>query len=282
VSTLMDKMAMDIELRGLSPNTKRAYLMHVTNFAKHFGLPAEQLGETEIREYLHHGIVHRKLSSSYAVVCYCALRFFFETTLERDWNDTAIPRMKRGSRQPNILSKEEILQLFNATGNLKHRAVLMTAYSAGLRVGEISNLKIADIDSKNMQILIKQGKGKVDRYSILSEATLAVLREYYKQYHPKVWLFPGQDPAKAINPRTLGSIFKDAKRKVGIKKQVTLHSLRHSFATHLLEDNVHICHIQLLLGHQNIRTTCIYLHLTRLSVMNIKSPLDTMTGLTHA
>lgn len=277
----MDKMAMDIELRGLSPNTKRAYLMHVTNFAKHFGLPAEQLGETEIREYLHHGIVRRKLSSSYAVVCYCALRFFFETTLGCEWNDTAIPRVKRGSRHPNILSKEEILQLFNATGNLKHRAVLMTAYSAGLRVGEIANLKIADIDSKNMQILIKQGKGKVDRYSILSEATLTVLREYYKQYHPKVWLFPGQDPAKAINPRTLGSIFKDAKRKVGIKKQVTLHSLRHSFATHLLEDNVHICHIQMLLGHQNIRTTCIYLHLTRLSVMNIKSPLDTMTGLTH-
>ena len=281
MSTLMDKMAMDIDLRGLSPNTRRAYLMHVKQFADHFGLPAEQLGETEIREYLHHVIAERKLSSSFAVVCYCALRFFFETTLGRGWNPKAIPRIKRSSRQPNILSKEEILQLFNATGNLKHRAILMTAYSAGLRVGEISTLKIADIDSKNMQILIKQGKGKVDRYSILSEATLSVLREYYKQYRPKVWLFPGQYTEKPINPRTLGSIFKNAKRKVGIKKQVTIHSLRHSFATHLLEDNVHICHIQKLLGHTNIRTTCIYLHLTRLSVMNVKSPIDTMDGLNN-
>ena len=130
-----------------------------------------------------------------------------------------------------------------------------------------------------MQILIKQGKGNRDRYSLLSKANLAILREYYKQYRPKNWLFPGHDPSKPINPRTLTILFRDAKRKAGIKKDVTFHSLRHSFATHLLEDNVHICHIQKLLGHKSIHTTCIYLHITRLSLLNVKSPMDTMVGL---
>ena len=154
----------------------------------------------------------------------------------------------------------------------------MTAYGAGLRVSELANLRIADIDSKNMQIRINQGKGNVDRYSLLSVANLEVLREYYKQYHPKDWLFPGQDPTKAINSRTLSTIFKEAKRKVGIKKPVSIHSLRHSFATHLLEDGVPISHIQKLLGHKSVGTTCVYIHISRLSLLQIKSPLDTMPG----
>lgn len=265
-----------MDLRGLSLNTKAAYLSHVKHFSEHFSKPPEQMGEAEVREYLHHGIVVRKLSSSYAVVCYYALQFFFETTLGRTWEEKAVPRMKRGKKLPDVLSQEEILVVLNATNNLKHRAVLMTAYGAGLRVSELANLKITDIDSKNMQIRIQQGKGNVDRYSLLSVANLKALREYYKQYHPKLWLFPGQDPTKAINPRSLSIVFKDAKRKVGIKKQVSIHTLRHSFATHLLEAGVPIYHIQKLLGHKNIRTTCIYLHLTRLSFMKITSPLDTM------
>ena len=180
---------------------------------------------------------------------------------------------------PNILSKEELLLLFDATNNIKHRAVLMTAYGAGLRVSELSKLKIADIDSKNMQIFIRQGKGQVDRFSLLSVANLAVLREYYKQYHPKLWLFPGKDPSKAITTLSLQLIFRYAKRKVGISKDVSVHSLRHSFATHLLEDGVDICHIQKLLGHKSVSTTCKYLHLTRLSLLNVKSPLDSIPGL---
>lgn len=150
----------------------------------------------------------------------------------------------------------------------------MTAYGAGLRVSEVANLKIADIDSKGMQIRINQGKGHVDRYSLLSVTNLEALREYFKQYRPKIWLFPGQDPTKAIHSHSLGLVFTDAKLKAGIQKKVTFHSLRHSFATHLLEAGVPIYHIQKLLGHKNIHTTCIYLHLTRLSLMNIKSPLD--------
>ena len=276
MSPFIEKMTVDMDLRGMSLNTKKAYLLQVKHFSEHFGKPAEQMGEAEIRTFLHNRLVVRKLSSSNAVVCYCALRFFFETTLGQNWNDRALPIVKRRSKLPHALSKEEILLVFNATNNLKHRAVLMTAYGAGLRVSELANLKISDIDSKNMQIRINQGKGGVDRYSLLSVANLEVLREYYKQYRPKDWLFPGQDPTKAINPRTLSKVFKEVKRKVGIKKPVSIHSLRHSFATHLLEDGVPIYHIQKLLGHKSPGTTCIYLHLTRLSFLKIKSPLDTM------
>ena len=279
MSTFITKMLMDMDLRGLSLNTKSAYRLHVKHFSEHFGKPPEQMGETEIREYLHHGIAVRKLSSSYATVCYAALKFFFENTLGREWDNKALPRIKRRKKMPNILSKEELLLLFDATNNIKHRAVLMTAYGAGLRVSELAKLKIADIDSKNMQIFIRQGKGQVDRFSLLSVANLAVLREYYKQYHPKLWLFPGKDPTKAITTLSLQLIFRYAKRKVGISKDVSVHSLRHSFATHLLEDGVDICHIQKLLGHKSVSTTCKYLHLTRLSLLNVKSPLDSIPGL---
>lgn len=279
LSTLMDKMQIDMDLRGLSPHTKAAYLLHVKHFAEYFGKPLEELGESNVRVFMHHVIVERKLSSSYAVVCYSALKFLFETTRGRRWNKKVVPRIKRENKLPNILTKEEIILLFNATNNLKHRAVLMTAYSAGLRVSELANLKITDIDSENMQLFIRQGKGKNDRYAILSEANLVILREYYKQYRPKVWLFPGQYPTKPITPTALRLIFTDAKQKVGIKKKVSIHSLRHSFATHLLEDNVHICHIQKLLGHKSLGATSVYLHITRLSLLNIKSPIDTMVGL---
>jgi site-specific recombinase XerD len=276
LSPFIEKMTVDMDLRGMSLNTKKAYLLQVKHFSEHFGKPAEQMGEDEIRIFLHNRLVVRKLSRSNAIVCHCALRFFFETTLGQNWNDRVLPIVKQRRKLPHALDKEEILLVFNATNNLKHRAILMTAYGAGLRVSELANLKITDIDSKNMQIRINQGKGSVDRYSLLSVVNLEVLREYYKQYRPKDWLFPGQDPAKAIHPHTLSEVFKAAKRKVGIKKPVSIHSLRHSFATHLLEDGVPIYHIQKLLGHKSPGTTCIYLHISRLSLLKIKSPLDTM------
>ena len=276
MSTFIENMLMDMDLRGLSPNTKSSYRLHVKHFSEHFGNPPEQMGEAEIRKFLHHGIADRKLSTSYVIVCYSALKFFFTNTLGREWDNKALPRIKKRTKLPNILSKEEILLLFDATNNIKHRAVLMTAYGSGLRVSELAKLKIADIDSKNMQIFIRQGKGQVDRFSILSVANLAVLRKYYKQYRPKVWLFPGQNSADAISHCSLQLIFRYAKRKVGIEKEVSIHTLRHSFATHLLEDGVDICHIQKLLGHKSVSTTCKYLHLTRLSLLHVKSPLDNM------
>lgn len=267
-----------MDLRGLSPHTKSAYRLHIQHFSEHFGKLPEEMGDAEIRKYLHHGIAVRKLSSSYVIVCYSALKFFFVKTLGREWDPDILPRIKRRTKLPNILSKEELVRLFDATNNLKHRAALMTAYGSGLRVGELAQLKISDIDSKNMQVFIRQGKGQKDRFSLLSAANLTVLREYYRHYRPKSWLFPGQDPAKPIARYTLQMIFRDAKRKIGLEKNVSIHSLRHSFATHLLEDGVDVSYIQKLLGHKRVSTTCKYLHLTRLSLLNIKSPLDSMPG----
>ena len=271
-------MQLDMDLRGLSDNTKHSYLLQIKHFLAHYRVPPDQLSTDDIRQYLHHQIVRRKLSNSSIIVCYSALRFFFRTTLGRDWEDQILPRMKPNRHLPNVLSKEEVSALINATTNLKHRALLMTAYSAGLRVSEIANLKITDIDSKNMQILIRQGKGDVDRYSLLAQKTLLTLRAYYKQYKPDLWLFPGQTPDKPLHPRSIGTVFKDAKNKIGIQRRVSIHSLRHSFATHLLESNVNIRYIQKLMGHRSIISTCVYLHVTRLSFLKITSPLDTLPG----
>jgi len=185
-----------------------------------------------------------------------------------------IPRLKKRKFMPAVLSLSEVKSIFDSVNNLKHKAILMTIYSAGLRVSEAANLKISDIDSRNMQILIRQSKGFKDRYSLLSHSNLSILRNYWKLFHPKVWLFPGVPDSKPISIRTIEQIFYDAKLKACISKKVSVHSLRHSFATHLLESGTNILHIQQLLGHENIQTTIKYVHLLRMDVLNVVSPLD--------
>ena len=175
-----------------------------------------------------------------------------------------------------VLAQSEIKDLFNAVINLKHRTILITIYAAGLRVSEAANLKVTDIDSRNMQIRVVQGKGQKDRYTMLSPKNLEVLRDYWKYYHPKDWLFPGNPMDKPISTRTIQKVFKTAKTKAGIKKEATVHTLRHSFATHLVEAGTSIFHIQQLMGHTNPKTTSVYIHLSRKDVLQIKSPLDTM------
>ena len=277
MSNLFKQMQMDLELKGFSPNTVKLYLMQVRFFSDfHKNNPLESLGEEEVRNYLHHIIIKRNLSVSYVNSAYSAIRFLYETTLDRDWNMKKIPRSKKAKKLPVVLSKQEIKMLFDATPNLKHKAILMTIYSAGIRLGEAARLKVTDIDSKNMQILISQGKGKKDRYSILSKSTLHILREYWKVDKPNYWLFPGIPSDKQINDRTIQRIFYESQERAGIKKTASVHSLRHSFATHLLEANTDLCYIQQLLGHSSIQTTSIYLHLRRMDVLNVKSPLDSL------
>lgn len=162
------------------------------------------------------------------------------------------------------------------TSNLKHKAILMTIYSAGLRISEANNLIIDDIDSNNMQIRVRQGKGKKDRYTLLSQKNLSILREYWKNYRPKYWLFPGNPSTKAISPRTIQQVFKQSLSKAGINKNATVHTLRHCFATHLLEAGVDIFHIQKLMGHASPKTIAIYIHLTRKDILDVISPLDMM------
>jgi integrase/recombinase XerD len=275
MSALKDKMTMDLQLKGFSEQTQKAYISHVKAYSKHFGQSPDKLGIDEIKEYLHYLIMERKLSKSYINTTYSGLKFFYTVTLGREWELKQIPRVKKDKKLPTVLSKGEVQKLFNATTNLKHKAILMTVYGAGLRVSEVANLKPNDIDSENMQIHIRLGKGNKDRYTILSKVNLAILREYWKLYRPGVWLFPSVNPLNHLSTRTMERVFELSKQKAGIKKAASIHTLRHSFATHLLESGVAINYIQLLLGHTSVKTTCIYIHLASTDALNLKSPLDT-------
>ncbi len=263
-----------MELRGFASSTKKMYAAHLKRFSQFCEKTPDLCTEEDILAFLHHAITVRKLSASYINSAYSALRFYYETTLRRDWNIKHIPRVKKFRYLPVILSTEEVRLLLGAVENLKHKAILSTIYSAGLRVHEAMHLKVTDIDSKNMRIRISQGKGQKDRTSILSEANLLLLRSYWKQYRPTDWLFPGQDPSMALSTRTPQKTFNEIVKKVGIKKHVTLHSLRHSFATHMLNNGASILQIKELLGHGSIQTTVVYLHLTDAQVFGLKSPLD--------
>lgn len=274
MSTLREKMSMDLQLKNYSSKTQQAYINHVKRYSEHYNQSPDNLGTNEIREYLHYLIMNKGVSSSYINLVYSALKFFYQTTLRREWDITEIPRMKRQKKLPVVLSTTEVQEIFKATTNLKYRAIFMTIYAAGLRISEASNLKISDIDSNNMQIRVIQGKGKKDRYTLLSTENLKNLREYFRLYRPVLWLFPGNPLDKPISDRSIQKMFKKSKEKAGIKKSATVHTLRHCFATHLIESGTSIYHIQKLMGHTNPKTTSIYIHLTRKDLLNVKSPLD--------
>ncbi|MBZ9634680.1 site-specific integrase [Clostridium sp. FP1] len=278
MSELREKMKMDMELSGYSPMTIKSYINHVSNFAKFYNKSPKYLGEKEICEYLHYCIIIKKLSEGTVNYINSSLKFFYTKTLNRYWNSDKIARMKEPSKLPAVLSPDEVKSIFDVTENLKHKAILMTVYSAGLRVSEVCNLKITDIDSKNMQILIREGKGKKDRYSLLSKANLEILREYWIKYHPTEYLFSGKGRTDSISPRSVQKMLEKSIKKTKITKHATVHTLRHSFATHLLDAGTDICYIQRLLGHTRITTTTIYLHLRRMDLLNIKSPLDVLLG----
>lgn len=278
MSELRNKMKFDMELRGYSPKTINHYILHVSNFAKFYNKSPDLLGEDEIRSYLHHCITEKGLSECTVNYIYSTLKFFFTITLSRHWNLKRLPRIKQRKKLPVVLSTKEVKAIFDATQNLKYKAIFMTIYSAGLRISEVCNLKLTDIDSKNMQIFIRQGKGKKDRYSILSNSNLQILREYWKTYMPTDYLFSGRYRSDAISSRSVEKVFCESLKIAKIHKNATVHTLRHSFATHLLDSGTDICYIQRLLGHARITTTTIYLHLRRMDLLNIKSPLDLLVG----
>src|SRR6056297_773884 len=274
MSKLLQTMKVDLELKGYSPKTVEAYLRYSKQFLNYYQKPIEQLHTDEIRNYLHYLIVIKKCSHSYVNVNYSALKFLYRNTLNQQWNIDKIPRMKKEKKLPVILSKTEVRNIFKVAKNLKHKAILTTVYSAGLRISEVRNLTITDIDSKNMQIRVQQAKGKKDRYTLLSQNNLSLLRDYWKEYRPDYWLFPGVPPTKAISARTIQGFFKNYLNKTKITKKATVHTLRHCFATHLLEAGVDIFHMQKLLGHASPKTTARYIHLTHKDIIDVKSPFD--------
>jgi len=248
------------------------------SFALHFHRSPDEMGDPEIREYLHHLIQEKKASQSGISQAYSALKFFYETTLKRDWNGLRIPRVQMKRKLPVVLSLQEIQAIFAATANLKHRALLMTIYSAGLRVSEVVHLKVSDLDSQRMVIRVQQGKGEKDRYTLLAQRTLEVLREYWREYRPQGWLFPGKPETEPLSVSAVQRVFEKVLHQAGIKKPATVHTLRHSFATHMLENGVNIRVLQELLGHADVKTTEIYTHVMSRDVRSLCSPLDLLPG----
>lgn len=271
---LRDQMEMDMRLRRFSPKTITCYLACMKGVAKHFRKSPAELGDEEIRAYLHYLMEERKASQSVLVQTYSALKFFFENTLQKQWNAIRIPRCKQRRKLPGVLTREEVESILSATKNLKHRAILMTLYSAGLRIGEVTRLKVSDIESGRMMIRVNEGKGLKDRYTLLGERNLEILRRYWKAYRPLEWLFPGRNASDPVSISAIQRVFKTSLAKAGIKKKASVHTLRHCFATHLLESGTDLYYIQRLLGHKSAGTTSVYLHITGKDIGKIKSPID--------
>lgn len=265
--------------RRYSPSTMRAYIPLFEEFINHFHTQEiDLLGEREIMQFSRYLVTERQVSSSLQNQAINAIKFYFEKVKGGDRKFYHVDRPIREKTLPTVCSEEEIKAILNATTNIKHKAILMTIYSAGLRVSELIDLTIKDIDSQRMQIFIKQGKAKKDRYTLLSKKTLVILREYIKRERPVYYLFEGQGsrhgkPVK-YSSTSIEAIVRAAVSKTKIKKKVTPHTLRHSFATHLLENGTDLRYIQSLLGHESPKTTQVYTHVTTKGFDQIQSPLD--------
>ena len=275
MSKLTEQMQADLQLIGITPKTQHIYLREVSNLANYFNKSPEQLEETEVKEYLLYLLNERNLSQGTYRFYVAGLKFLYRTTLKREDVVANIQYPKRKKTLPIVLALSEVEALFSVTENIKHKALLMITYSAGLRLSETSRLKITDIDSKRMMVRVEQGKRSKDRYTILSQTALECLRQYWREYRPKEWLFEGQKEGTHIGLTAIRQIFLAAKKRAGITKPVSVHSLRHAFATHLIEAGTSLHHVQLLLGHRSPTTTTVYLHVSQLNLAQVTSPLDT-------
>ncbi len=268
------RMIEDLKLRNLAPRTIQAYIGRVAAFARHFGRSPEDLGRDEVRAYLLHLVREKHVSWSTYNQTVAGLRFLYEVTLGREGVLVRVACPKQPKKLPVVLGLDEVARLFAAVVGLKHRAILMTAYAAGLRISEVVALRVDDIDSQRMVLRVRQGKGRRDRYVMLSPRLLALLREYWKAARPTDWLFPGDLPGRPLTASTVHRVCVQAARDAGLGKHVTVHTLRHSFATHLLEAGTDIRTIQVLLGHRNLKTTAVYTHVSPVAVEATRSPLD--------
>ncbi len=272
---MIEKFDRWLRSKRYSESTIKIYTESIKSFLLFFNTrPVSEISTEDIVTYNNDYILKNKLSSSYQNQIVNAVKLFFRTIDNKKLNPDLIHRPKREKLLPNVLSKEEVKMILGALRNTKHRIMLSLIYSCGLRRSELLNLKPVDIDSKRNIIIIRQSKGKKDRIVPLSEKILAMLREYYKSYKPKIWLFEGQHPNEPYDERSLASVLRLALQKSGIKKPVSLHWLRHSYATHLLESGTDLRYIQELLGHNSSKTTEIYTHVSTKDIQKIKSPFD--------
>jgi len=260
--------------KGYSPKTVKNYLNHLNSYLDYSDNAVDIMN---INQYLLYLLEEKNLSHSYTNQAVNAIKAYLKVSQICSYKEVMkIQRPKKEKKLPKVLSKKEVKRIFDVLNNEKHITELMLAYSCGLRVSEVATMKLKAIDSERMLIIIKQGKGRKDRVTNLSEKMLKQLRIYYKQYKPKMWLFEGQKETKHISTRSLQNVFNAAVKKAKINKDVTFHSLRHSFATHLLESGVDLRYIQELLGHSSSKTTEIYTHVSQKSIQGIPNPLDTL------
>jgi integrase/recombinase XerD len=268
------RMLEDMRVRNLAPNTQSIYVDRVAKFAKYFGKSPHLLGPEEIRTYQVYLSTQKNASPSALNQAVCALRFLYRITLAKTWLIPHIPYAKKPRTLPIVLSRDEVSRFFECIPNLKHRAIVMTAYATGLRVSEVLSLRLSDIDSQRMMIRVEQGKGRKDRYVMLSPHLLELLRAYWKMARPQVWLFAGRPPSRPITREMIYQVCIKASVAAGLTKRAHVRALRHSFATHLLEAGANIRVIQMLLGHRSLRTTAIYTTVSRETVCATASPLD--------
>lgn len=276
MTPLRQRMLEDMKIRNFTEQTQKRYVEAVAAFARHFGASPERLGPEEVRAYQLHLIEKRQCSWSHVNVTVCALRFLYGVSLNCPWDVTRIHYPKREKKLPVVLSPGEVARFFEAIRGLKYRAALMTAYAAGLRVTEVCQLKVTNIDSERMVIRVEQGKGRKDRYVMLSPRLHALLRKYWSIERPPQWLFPGRKPDKPMAVASLQQVCRGACLVLGWSKRVTPHTLRHSFATHLLEAGADLRTIQVLLGHASQSATARYTHVAVHRVQQISSPFDAL------
>lgn len=279
ISALRQRLLEDMALRKLSVQTQRAYVRAVKNFTRFLGRAPDRATADDLRGYQLH-MVKQGTTSATLNATITGLKFFFEVTLDRPEAVKKMHHVYQPRRLPEILSGDEVTRLFQATDSLKYQAAFGAAYGAGLRASEVVHLKVTDIDSERMVIRVEQGKGKRDRYAMLSPALLGILRAWWRegrarrQLLPGGWLFPGQDPVDPLSVRQLSRAFHLARTAANIDKRVSLHSLRHAFATHLLERREDIRLIQVLLGHKQLENTARYSHVAAKLLREVKGPLE--------
>jgi len=276
MTPLRQRFIDDMQLRNFRPETQRNYVHHVADFARYFGVSPDQLDIEAVRQYQLYLLNQRKLSAETVNQYISSVKFLYLVTLEMPWTNEYFPRVKRPSKLPVVLSQEEVMQFFDNIPSLKYRAALMTCYGAGLRVSEAAALKVSDIDSQRMLIRVQQGKGGKDRYAMLSPRLLQVLRRYFKAARPPEYLFPSWRNHHHLCPSSLQMACREAAALAGIRKKISVHTLRHSFATHLLENGTDIRIIQVLLGHSRIDTTARYARVGPQVVAATVSPLDNL------
>jgi len=279
MTPLRQRMLEDMSIRNFAQNTQQSYLQQVSSFARYFKCSPDAIGPEKVREYQVHLVEDCKLAPSSISIAVSALRFLYKVTLKQPWSSDDIPMPKKPFKLPVILSPEEVMRFLESVYSTKHRAILMATYAAGLRVSEATHLKVTDIDSQRMMLRVEQGKCAKDRYVMLSPRLLQELRSYWRAGRPKTWLFPGDVEGQPITRDAVGQACQRARRSCGITKPISPHSLRHAFATHLLERGVDLRRIQLLMGHRSLATTSRYLKVATSTICATTSPLDLLPNI---